>query len=60
MKNEVNFMTNCNFCGKHDEEVNHLVVGPCVSICDQCVEHAQQSINQIKDQTSPMASLRMS
>ena len=27
----------CNFCGKKQTEVKHLVAGPNVYICDQCI-----------------------
>lgn len=26
----------CSFCGRHDSEVNKLVAGPRVYICDRC------------------------
>jgi hypothetical protein len=28
----------CGFCGKSQKEVRHLVAGPMVFICDECVE----------------------
>ena len=27
----------CSFCGKHEDEVNKLLSGPGVYICDECV-----------------------
>jgi ATP-dependent Clp protease ATP-binding subunit ClpX len=27
----------CSFCGKSEEQVNRLIAGPKVSICDACV-----------------------
>lgn len=31
--------TRCSFCGKHEDEVRHLVAGPNqVAICDECVD----------------------
>ena len=27
----------CSFCGKADHEVKHIVEGPTVFICDECV-----------------------
>lgn len=28
----------CSFCGKAKNEVEHLIAGPSVFICDECVE----------------------
>ncbi|MDE5451905.1 hypothetical protein GWE18_03310 [Bradyrhizobium sp. CSA112] len=28
----------CSFCGKNQDEVNKLVAGPAVFICDECIE----------------------
>ncbi|HEY8240497.1 MAG TPA: ClpX C4-type zinc finger protein, partial [Kiritimatiellia bacterium] len=28
----------CSFCGKSQAEVERLIAGPAVQICDQCVE----------------------
>ncbi len=33
------FMSACSFCGKSQAEV-HLVIGPCVAICEECIETA--------------------
>ncbi len=27
----------CGFCGKHEGEVERLIDGPTVAICDQCI-----------------------
>lgn len=32
----------CSFCGKKDSEVGYLVAGPCVFICNECVEIARE------------------
>tara|TARA_R110002153_G_scaffold273692_1_gene445280 strand:- start:1145 stop:2416 length:1272 start_codon:yes stop_codon:yes gene_type:complete len=37
---------NCNFCGKHREEVEKLIAGPNVYICDECIK---LSYNIVKD-----------
>ncbi len=29
---------NCSFCGKNQEEVNKLIAGPDVFICDECID----------------------
>lgn len=43
----------CSFCGKSQEEVNKLVAGPNVYICDECIdlctEIVQDSIEESKD-----------
>jgi hypothetical protein len=32
----------CSFCGRRGLEVDHLVAGPGVFICDRCVSHASK------------------
>ncbi len=32
-----NFGEECSFCGKHKDALSVLIVGPRVSICDECV-----------------------
>ena len=32
----------CSFCGKKESEIQKLVAGPRVTICDQCVALAQR------------------
>ncbi|MHB8811509.1 MAG: ATP-dependent Clp protease ATP-binding subunit ClpX, partial [Desulfobulbaceae bacterium] len=43
----------CSFCGKNQEEVNKLVAGPNVYICDECIdlcnEIVQDSVEGVKD-----------
>ncbi len=34
----------CSFCGKAREEVKHLIVGPKVFICDECVDLCRRII----------------
>ena len=31
-------MPHCSFCGKPQDDVNRLVLGPGVFICEQCIE----------------------
>ena len=33
-----NDVTTCSFCGKRHDEVNKLIAGPDVNICDECVK----------------------
>ncbi len=28
----------CNFCGKHQDEVERMIIGPGVNICNECIE----------------------
>ena len=34
----------CSFCGKTAAEVRHLIIGPLVLICDECVDCSAQII----------------
>jgi len=45
----------CSFCGKYQREVNRLIAGPGVHICDQCVELCNSLIEREagEKQTSP-------
>jgi hypothetical protein len=36
----------CSFCGKTREQVDRLVAGPGVFICDQCVKLCNEIVNQ--------------
>lgn len=38
----------CSFCEKHACEVEHLVQGPGVNICDECVDVCNEVIKQRK------------
>jgi ATP-dependent Clp protease ATP-binding subunit ClpX len=35
---ETNRTAYCSFCGKSQHEVSHLIAGPTVFICDECVD----------------------
>lgn len=37
-KNDEKKSIRCSFCGKHQEQVNRLIAGPNVYICNECVE----------------------
>ena len=39
----------CSFCGKANSEVDKVVAGPGVQICNQCVELAATIIEQARD-----------
>ena len=38
----------CSFCAKSDREVEHMVSGPSVMICEECVELAVDIIRDRK------------
>ena len=52
----------CSFCGKSQEEVNKLVAGPNVYICDECIdlcnEIVQDSVEGGKDATGRLGVLK--
>ena len=39
-----NDIVNCSFCGRSSLEVNSMVAGPGVYVCDRCVEDASSII----------------
>ena len=39
----------CSFCGKQNSEVEKVVAGPGVQICNQCVDLAASIIEQSRD-----------
>jgi hypothetical protein len=41
----MNFMKNCSFCGKRPADLKKLIVGPSVSICDECIGLARECVN---------------
>ena len=55
MSNNIKEQTCCSFCGKTQDQVKKLIVGPNAYICDECVELCieiinESSINQISAQ----------
>ena len=43
---ESNDLVNCSFCGKSRIEVAHLIAGPGVYICDECIEMCHEIITE--------------
>lgn len=41
----------CSFCGKPNDEVEHLIAGPQVFICNECVELCVEIIERPKGAT---------
>ncbi len=53
----------CSFCGKNQNEVQKLIAGPNVFICDECIELCNEIVqdeegNQGQETTEPAASLK--
>lgn len=38
----------CSFCGKRDDEVEQLVAGPCVEVCNECIDMMYQIVHKPK------------
>ena len=36
----------CSFCGKSQKEVNKLIAGPAVYICDECIQLCSEIIEE--------------
>jgi len=45
-KQEVKVMDKCSFCGRERKDVNFLISGIDAFICDQCIEQANNIINE--------------
>ena len=43
----------CSFCGKDKSEVNRLIAGPAVFICDECVGLCEQVLSGDPKQSFP-------
>ena len=41
-----NDATTCSFCGKRHDEVNKLIAGPDVNICDECVHLCGEIVSE--------------
>ena len=39
----------CSFCGKHESEVQQLIAGPHVDICDHCVARCNDILSDTQD-----------
>ena len=40
----------CSFCGKYERQVDELICGPGVAICDECVELCNGIIEEERTQ----------
>src|SRR5829696_6089311 len=52
----------CSFCGRSRDEVKILIAGQEGHICENCVDHAREIIDQelmIRDQEAPASSFKL-
>jgi ATP-dependent Clp protease ATP-binding subunit ClpX len=52
----------CSFCGRSRDEVKILIAGQEGHICENCVEHAQEIIQQeliVRDDSSPASQFKL-
>lgn len=38
----------CGFCGKRSDEVETLIAGPCIHVCNECVDAMHQIVHAPK------------
>lgn len=38
----------CGFCGKEDDEVEQMLAGPCVEVCNECIDTMHKMIHAPK------------
>lgn len=43
----------CSFCGRHQDDVETLIVGPGVNLCDECVALSNEIMNEKDFQGNP-------
>ena len=49
-KNEKDLV--CNFCGKHQDEVERMIIGPGVNICSECINLCYDLLGEKPDRSS--------
>jgi ATP-dependent Clp protease ATP-binding subunit ClpX len=49
----------CSFCGKRSDEVNKLIAGPDVNICDECVKLCQKIVGDDRGKRSVSRNLKV-
>ena len=54
-----NDVPTCSFCGKRHDEVNKLIAGPDVNICDECVHLCSEIVAEDKARKSGARSMRV-
>lgn len=40
----------CSFCGKHQDDVEHLIAGPNVNICDECAKLCGTILEEVESE----------
>ena len=50
-KNEKDLV--CSFCGKHQDEVERMIIGPGVNICSECIGLCHDLLSDKPDQQKP-------
>ena len=48
-KNDKDKTIKCSFCGKKQEEVERIIAGPGVYICDECIGVCSEIVNEEMD-----------
>ena len=43
-KNEKDLV--CSFCGKHQDEVERMIIGPGVNICSECIRSEERRVGK--------------
>jgi ATP-dependent Clp protease ATP-binding subunit ClpX len=51
-KGDVNDNLFCSFCGKNQKEVQKLIAGPAVYICDECIQLCSEIIEEEREKDS--------
>ena len=48
----------CNFCGKHQDEVERMIIGPGVNICNECIELCHSLLDENEKPPVPVSPRR--
>jgi ATP-dependent protease Clp ATPase subunit len=38
----------CGFCGKSDDEAEQMLGGPCIDVCNECIDMMHKIIHETK------------
>jgi ATP-dependent Clp protease ATP-binding subunit ClpX len=38
----------CGFCGKSDDEVDRMLAGPCIEVCNECIDMMHKMVHEPK------------
>lgn len=58
MKTRVSDAVNvtCSFCGKNNSEVKHIIAGPTVFICNECIDLCRDILMTLEDGSKNVSS----